>query len=64
MNAIDETVVSKIRAQREHAEVLELWKKLWAAYGSGRAAAVEQVLTGLVKLPSGPGLTTMQGRRR
>jgi hypothetical protein len=63
MSAIHDAVVSKIRAQREHAEVLALWEKLWAAYGSGGAQAAEQVLNDLVQVPENAGSRPTRGRR-
>jgi hypothetical protein len=64
MSAIYDVVVSKIRTQREHADVLALWEKLWAAYGAGGAGAVEQVLNDLVKAPSGVAGRKPPGGRR
>lgn len=53
MSTIPEAVAARIRAQKEHKDVLALWERLWAAYEKGGADEIERTLDELIQWPNG-----------
>ena len=53
LNAIDQTVQAKLKAQRGHEEALALWLELWAAYAEGGPDGAAALLEKLRSEPRG-----------
>jgi hypothetical protein len=53
LSTIDDTVQSKLKAQRGSEDTLALWRKLWAAYADGGPDGAAELLETLVAVPGG-----------
>ena len=52
MDEINDAVITQLKEQKGHEELLVLWEQIWGAYQEQGGAGVDQLIENLLRYPA------------